>query len=71
MFTLKIFNFSSEFDFVNIKVFVVCFDLKSVEFMISLYPMVFFVKNSFPFDSSPSADILNIESFTLVFYFTA
>ena len=50
MFILKIFNFSYEFDFVNIKVFVVCFDLKSVEFMISLYPMDFFVKNSFPFD---------------------
>ena len=50
MFILTIFNFSYEFDFVNIEVFVVCFDLKSVEFMISLYPMVFFVKNSFPFD---------------------
>ena len=71
MFILKISNFSYEFDFVNIKVFVVCFDLKSVEFMISLNPMVFFVKNCFPFDLSPSADILNIESFTLVFYFTA
>ena len=50
MFILKIFNFSSEFDFVNIKVFVVWFDLKSVEFIISFNPMDFFVKNSFPFD---------------------
>ena len=50
MITLKIFNFSYQFDFVNFKVFVVWFDLKSVEFMISLYQMDFFVKISFPFD---------------------
>ena len=39
-----------------IEVFVVWFDLKSVEFVISLNPMDFFARNSFSFDKSPSAD---------------